>query len=161
MPRIYDIQTEPYLLDVSVCSRTPLIGDTWNEDVSLIRTPFLTVLNSCYTRHLTLWILFCPTGVVVYTELPIRGLIVSHLSPPRLSISPPPLPRWYPCNLPLWIRPSPGRGTAESAQHEHPTPHRPGNRNISDAVSISRDTSTTSPHVAIACRNTKSLCRNT
>ena len=25
----------------------------------------------------------------VYTELPIRGLIVSHLSPPRLSISPP------------------------------------------------------------------------
>ncbi|CAI8042652.1 hypothetical protein GBAR_LOCUS23644, partial [Geodia barretti] len=41
--------------------------------------------------------------------------------------------RWYPCNLPLWIRPSPGRGTAESAQHEHPTPHRPGNRNISDA----------------------------
>ena len=28
MPRIYDIQTEPYLLDVSVYSRTPLTGDT-------------------------------------------------------------------------------------------------------------------------------------
>ena len=28
MPRIYDIQKESYLLDVSVCSRTPLTGDT-------------------------------------------------------------------------------------------------------------------------------------